>query len=388
MKMKATNKYRKFSEYDFRVIPSLAKAAEKCLQIKRENRYRYIKDFLRDLQKANRSFTSAPPVEILHEYMKDPVRYARTNKLRRKFSKKHIITVSLITAMLCLLTSFVLIILKNDISVKPRPTQKNAAEQPKNPGISKNKLEPPAPKLSQSKRDNNKPTAKKPEKVVLAPKPEIKKVKQPKPKPQKEVASRAKPAAKPVQQAPLAEKKVEPIEPVKLSPVEKLQKKYNEENPLTIGINSCTQGNYTDALIAFNSINDKSFKKIIYHMWALVELGKFSEARKISSDLNKKDAFADLLLGRVEASADKDRSALIYYEEALLKPSIIKNRVNIRKDALYYIALIHDKHYGNSPSSETYKHTKNAWKNLKKVYHSTPDHPRFKLANKKLASMN
>ncbi len=66
---------------------------------------------------------------------------------------------------------------------------------------------------------------------------------------------------------------------------------------------------------------------------------------------------------------------------------MVKNSRSVRKDALYYTALIYDKYYRNSPSATTRLQALNAWNNVKKNYMGTPNNPRFKTANEKLSTI-
>jgi hypothetical protein len=92
-----------------------------------------------------------------------------------------------------------------------------------------------------------------------------------------------------------------------------------------------------------------------------------------------------MLFGRMEEAGGNDKKALDYYESALTKPSKMRETNEIRNDALYYAALIYDKHFIQSPSTETRFKAITAWNNVKRVYTTNMDHPRFKVANKKLS---
>ena len=99
------------------------------------------------------------------------------------------------------------------------------------------------------------------------------------------------------------------------------------------------------------------------------------------------DPIADYLTRIRNAAKENYTKALNHYQKSLTGPSaIIKDPKAIRKDALYYTAWVRDKLYEGNSSPETRLQALTAWNALKKEYRDTPNHPRFKQANKKLAT--
>ncbi len=360
MKMKATNAYRKFSDLNFQTNSFLAKITEKCLQIDRSERYFDADDLHADLLKSHNSITADSPREVLQSYIQGPENYTVVNKSRKKMPVKLLSVIGGIAALIGVIV--LLVILFTDEKPEDVSTGKEHIQTTK--PVSK------TPPVQKTRPD----TIQKVVQTIPERKPERKKPavkKQPvKERPKKTYTTPAQPVKKP---------------PKKLSPLKKLEEKYGLDTPLDIGIAACDKLRFTDAVTALEAASGNSPKKSLYLLWAYVETKKFSKARSMATSFQSSDAFVELLKGRIQAAAGKSRSALNHYEVALTKPSAIKKRYLIRNDALYYTALVHDEHHRISPSSESRLQAMTAWNNLKKVYNASPNHPRFKLANKKLA---
>lgn len=353
MRMKATNKYRKFNEFNFPVSVSLAKACEKCLQFNRNRRYENADTLLNDLGKTHESLSSDSPSVVLQKYIQNPDSYLLKSLSKKNMPIRYLLVGSGVVALLAIIILIVTLL--------PIKNPKDITQNKKN-----NLSAKPDSKVSIMKEATVEST-----KVIVS-KDHI-----------KEQPSLSDKATIKKQYARSISKK-----PKKLSPVTQLKKKYGSKNLVYIGEKACEKGNYSEAITALEASPGKNPKKSIYLLWAYVETRKLNKAQNLSASLQSEDAFTELLKGRIEAAVGNSRKAINHYQAALTRPSAIKNRTTIRNDALYYTALVHDKHYRQSPSAETRLHALTAWNNLKRVYNATPDHPRFKLSNKKLATIN
>lgn len=362
MKMKATNSYRRFNEFDFQTNPSLVKITEKCLQIDRNNRYENANSLLYDLRKVHQSMTAGSPKDTLLKYIQDPSDYT-VSGYRKKRPGKYIIAGSSAAAII-IVAALLFILL---------PGKKPETIAQKDITSTKPVSETPEAKKNAVKETAKTVTEEKPGEKQVALKTATPKEKSLIKKPREKT-----PAIK-------SEKTVKKV-PRKKSSLAQLQKKYKTDNLIDIGEKACKEGKFTDAIKALNAASEDSPKKPLLLLWAYVETKNLSKARKASTSYEGKDAFAELLRGRIEVAKENYTKALNHYQKSLMRPSTIKDPKSIRNDALYYTAWVRDKLYEKNSSSETRLQALTAWNALKKEYRDTPNHPRFKQANKKLAT--
>lgn len=361
MKMKATNSYRKFNELGFQTNAMLAKITEKCLLIDRNERYPDASDLYKDIRKVHISLTSDSAREVLRGYIQEPATYSVVHKARKRIPKKVLVTSGIVLGLIGIIVML--------MTLFPLDITEQAAKES---GVVKTAKLTPVPEPEQKPVPETTKTA---SQVI------------PEKKPTREETAKQQPVARtePKKNYKESPRRKPAPKPKTLSPTEKLKQEYGKQDLLAIGVSACQKGKYSDAVTALEAVPGSDQKKSLYLLWAYVEMKKYAKARSISPSLQSNDAFVELLKGRIEAGSNKGRVALNHFEAALTKPSAIKDRVTIRNDALYYTALVHDSHYRHSPSSETRMQALTAWNNLKRVYSATPNHPRFKLANKKLA---
>ncbi len=355
MKMKATNSFRRFNEFNFNILTSLTKCTEKCLQHERIDRFDNADDLLGTLRKIHNGLTDDAPSDSLKKYMQAPHEFELTAG-KARLPLKYLIPGGALVALILVAVVAIFFLPKKE---EPKVATKTAPKVVTKPVV---------------KQPPQKPEEEEP----VKPKPTTPVAKPVKPKPVK-----PKPLP-PVQRAPVAQKP----KPKPLSPLEIVKKKYGTNDLLEIGRQACNKGQYSDAVTALQASPSSDPTKGILLLWAYVELKKINSARNLLPAMPANDAFVDLLKGRIEMSRNRDKKALRFFQSSMTKPSAIKNRTAIRNDALYYSALLQDKHFKQSPSSETRLAALTAWNSLKKAYIRTPNHPRFKLANKKMASTN
>jgi hypothetical protein len=174
------------------------------------------------------------------------------------------------------------------------------------------------------------------------------------------------------------------------SPLEKLASKYGSSDPVAIGKSALSARAFQDAIVAFENTPENhpdARMKTLLLLQAYVETGRTKDALFIANSETPTDAQYDFLCGKLYEKMGKTKQALDFYQSSLTKPSIIRNRNDIRNDALFSTAMLWSNQYLSNPSSDTRIQALNAWNIVKRTYSSNPEHERFKIANKELASI-
>lgn len=369
MKKKIMNEYRKFSDFGFSVSPHLARIAQKCLQIDRTDRFKDMPDLLEDLESAHRSLSDEIPAKILKRYLSNPESFKESGKKHFNFrlSPKVVIPILALAAIGALVAIY--------IYTGPEPVATEDSEK-LTATIPTTEPKPISPK------DSLRPLNPEPDTPVVVNTPEPK----PKPKP------KPKPRPKPLKPKPpqVVEKKPEPPPVEQLSPIEKLKKKYEMDDLFKIGKKAMSSRSSADAILALENVPDSHPEKITKMLLlfdAYLSTGKIKDALYIANSENIVDAQFDYLCGLLYERTQKNRRALEYYQTALTKPSVIRSRSAIRNDALYRTAILWTARHKNNPSPDTRIQALNAWNTVKRTYMSSPNHARFKQANKELATI-
>ena len=128
----------------------------------------------------------------------------------------------------------------------------------------------------------------------------------------------------------------------------------------------------------------QSDKRTIYLVWAYVEAGRTKDALFMINSHTVNDAQFEYLCGRVYQMANKYGTALEYYRNSLTKPSIVRTRDEVRRDALYYSALSWSEICESDKTQDNLVQTLNAWRVVKRLYEQEPEHSRYKRAVKEL----
>lgn len=171
--------------------------------------------------------------------------------------------------------------------------------------------------------------------------------------------------------------------------IDTLFRKYGESDLVKVADAASRNSAWNDIITAIENMPPDSPKKTKGNLLltlAFLEQGKAARASQVLESFTSDDAFYVLLEGRLAFIQGKDRHALDKFDEALTRPSNFRNTQLVRNDALYYTAVTYDNRYNATLSPEARQQAMKAWDTLIKVYMSQPDHPRFKLANQKLAS--
>ncbi|MBD3347372.1 MAG: protein kinase [Chitinivibrionales bacterium] len=367
MQKKATNEYRKFDDFEFRVNTQLCKIAQKCLSVSKKDRYESAKALLQALEAAHKTLTSETPEEIIIHYLKDPDSLKTSAKVNffRFVKPKILIPVGLATVLTALVIVFIQTgpklakkMPESEVNqnTKALSAQQAAAKTPEAPFDQELKPLAPQNKLSEkgpSEKEKN---------VTKSPPPKSQSVK------------------------PIPRRRRRPVQK-KLSPREELKKKYDSDDLFTIAKRALGKNNSSDAILALENMPGDSKEKSIFLLEAYVQAGKTKDALYIVNSRKINDGQYEFLAGKTYYMINNNAQALNHFDDALLKPCATRNRNGVRNDALYYTALIRSRLYSARPSSDNRGHALQAWLVVKNCYRNNTSHIRYKKAVEQLASI-
>ncbi len=395
MKRKVMNDYRKFSEFDFSVSTALAKIAQKCLQLRKEDRYPTADALLLELESYHKANATEPPGKLLKQYLANPDSFVTSSKkFSIKVSPLVLISVAAIAAIGALVSLFILTGPQSIPEVQNTQTlTANHNTPPKSPDTQKaNEIEdkpqnkePKIPDVSSTtlvqqhthteknpsnhSGTNNTSNTSQSGKTDRKPKTDVKTV----------TTKTIDPKSEDKKQAAV------------LSDLDRIKQKYSIEDLLFIGKTAVKNHAYNDAIIALENLSESHPEKELKNLLlfeAYLESGRTRDALFIANSNSIVDAQYDYLWGKLNEKLGKTKEALDNYQSALTKPSIARSRNEIRFDALYNTALIWSTLYKANPTQDSRIQMLNAWNIVKRSYANNPDHPRFKKANTELASTN
>jgi serine/threonine protein kinase len=372
MRMKIINSYRKFDALSIDVHPHLAKAVEKCLSQDKNERFTTSKEFEDTLKLVYKHLTNEPLDSVLQKFVNDPNSFElKPGKKKLKLGK--LIPVLVGVGVVAVIGAVVGLLIAFPPEKKDRTNVTTAPDSILTP-IDTPKVE----KVPDTQ-------------VVVVPQP-IETIPQP-------ITGKKEPVAvyhpgKPDKPKQPTTPKNPPTQPTTQptsneSPVDLLIRKYGESDLVEVADAASRNSAWNDVITAIENIPPDSPKKTkgnVLLTLAYVEQGKAAKASQVLESFTSDDAFYVLLEGRVAFLQGKDKRALDKFDEALTRPSNFRNTQLVRNDALYYTAVTFDNRYNATLSPEARQQAMMAWNTLKRVYISQPDHPRFKLANQKLAS--
>ena len=374
MKKKIMNEYRKFSEFGFSVSPQLARISQRCLQIDRNDRYKDMSALLDELESAHRSLSDEVPAKVLKRYLSNPESFKESRKKHFNFriSPKVVIPVLAIAAIGALVAIYIYTGPETTTFDDSVNLTTDVATTGTTPVPTKDTLTPLNPE---------------PDPSAVINEPESKPKPKPKPKP-----TPPKPRPRPPKPKPpeVVTKKPEPPPVEQLSPIDELKKKYAMDDLFKIGKTAMDRHATADAILALENVPDshpEKTTKTLLLFDAYLSTGKIKDALYIANSENIVDAQFDYLCGMLYERTKKMKKALEYYQTALTKPSVIRSRSAIRNDALYRTAVVWTARHKSNPTPDTRIQALSAWNTVKRIYISTPNHPRFKQANKELATI-
>lgn len=363
MKKKIANEYRRISDFDTAVSPALTKIAQKCLQVDKQQRYPDARAMVRDVEVAHRSLASEPPTDILKSFAADPESIAFTARRRMPRWLTRPVLATAAAAVILAGTIAVFLLTGPELPKTFRQEARETTTPASDKKVSLTDtdelqpLDPTAAKKSEEKAAETSTTTTTRRTTTTT------------------ARTRARRTARRART---------------LSPLDKLKKKYNSDDLLTIGRAAMKAGSYSDAITALENVPPSHPKKnlrIILLLEAYLKTNRLSDASALVAGVSMNDAHFDVLRGRVKQAQGKTRTALHLYQSALTKPSTVRPVSQVRKDALYYTALVRAEHYSRSPSPETRTAAMMAWNAVKRIYMNQTGHSRYKRANSELATM-
>lgn len=385
MKKKIMNEYRRFSDFDFDVQPSLSKISQKCLQINKEDRFPDVDALLRELENAHRSITADTPGRVLKNFLNDPESYSSSHKKSVPFLKPKILVPVAGVVVIGSVVGYLLLTSPSmestgTISIDQKPADTTAAVKP---DVAANSTDTTA----EIKKDTV---------IQTGTTQQVSQVtggKPPKPKPKPQTIVQNSPADTKTRDNSVIDNS-KPNDQVAsipdLSPMDRLKNKYGTSDPIAIGKAALNARASSDAITALESTPDNhpdTRMKSLLLLQAYIEAGRNKDALFIANSESPADAQYDYLCGKLYEKMGKTKQALDFYQSSLTKPSIIRNRNDIRNDALFSTAMIWSDLYQNNPNSDTRIQALNAWNIVKRTYSNNPDSERFKIANKELSSI-
>lgn len=381
MKNKLINSYRKFDSFSIHLSPQLEKIVEKCLSHEKQERFTTAAEMGEALSAVYRKLSSEETETVLQKYFDDPAGFSSKAEKKEKkkipFSassfplsskgslKTKIIAGSSALALILVGTIAFLILKPNGagkdigevVQVEETDSGNNDAEE-----VVMNVVPDSGPPAASAPDPSEEDAADKTESVNAA---------QPVPSPPPKPRPRPRPVVR-----------------KELSPLEKLKKAYSTDDLVEIGEKAYKASKYSDAVLALEKMpgnHPKADKGKVILAKTYLDTRQIGKASALTSGFSDRDGYLVLLKGRVALARGQNKTALHLLETSLTIPSQIENIQNVRSDALYYTALACDEIYSSSPSQGSKQRALTAWNNLKRMYASRPNHPRFLMANEKLA---
>ncbi|MFP4417679.1 MAG: protein kinase domain-containing protein [Chitinispirillaceae bacterium] len=368
LRKKSSNEFRKLAEYDFPISSILSKITQKCMRLKKVDRYDGADDLIKELEAVYDGMTSEKPEAVVNDYLTNSSAF-NGSSLRKKKSLVH----TLVAAGAVIAIGMVVWAMgrnKGESVIKTNGGNSREIIQIPAARATQNSFERIAEKLeSKSVAKLKSPATPTPESAAS------------RPVASRQVASRQvasrQVASKPVASKQVASKQVasKPVAPQKA---------------LQDAQQALTDGNYKDAIKLLKSIpSDSPFyqKAQMLLFVSYVKSNSVSDAQAMIGKLSSKDADIDLHIGILMTKTGKPKDALDYFQNSLTKPSDIRKLSEIRNDALFQIALVWSSLYDDSPGDENRAHAVNAWKIVGRMYEATPQHVRYKRALEELQTM-
>lgn len=394
MKRKIMNEYRKFDDFDFSVPQSLAKIAQKCLQLDKTDRYSGATALLEDLEEAHRSLTSDSPETVLKSYIDNPssISWSAGRKRPAFLSLKIIIPAAGVIVIGALVAVF--------IATGPKPSEETrqqvAAGSPQKPVVQP--AQPTAQPAPGPQADNGlKPLS--PQSVEKPAETDIRErqpLQQERPTQKSAVgremearfqAARQSSASKHAKQG--HEIKAQAQDKAADSP-DRLIKSYGSSDFIEIGQRALAKNAFDDAIKSLENVppnspqHEKAFLMLID---AFVQSDNLRAAKEKIQSEQVNDGEYSLLSGEMYQKMGRNKDALANFQTALTRPSKYRNVRDVRNDALYYTALTYSEMYKDDPSSDNRAMALQSWRVVKNMYASSPDNGRYKKAVNELASI-
>ncbi len=385
MKKKIMNEYRKFEEFDFSVPQGLAKTAQKCLQLDKENRYANASILLEELESVHKSLTSDSPEAVLKSYLTNPSSISSVSKSKRPawLGLRFLLPAAGALVIGALVAVFFI------TGPKPAEPDRSAqrAVQPQ-PAV---RTPPPSQTAQAPAQQPLQPLS-----PQTASQPQSTPEQQPKEQPEAStpVAARhsRQPSGREAQHAKQAlHEPSSAKEPAAGgSPLESLKKKYASGDFVVVGQAALAKGQFDDAILALDNVpasspqHEKAFLLLVD---AYIQADRLRAAKEKILNEEVNDAQYCLLAGEMYQHMGRNKDAIRNFQTALTKPSKYRNIRDVRNDALYFTAVAYGELYKDDPSIDNRGLAMQSWRVVKSMYGNSPDSPRFKKAVNELANI-
>jgi serine/threonine protein kinase len=153
---------------------------------------------------------------------------------------------------------------------------------------------------------------------------------------------------------------------------------------------SMAKHHYTEAIGVLESlwVDHQSHPTVaLYLLESYVATRETERAWEIIDREDIEDANFDLIAGYLEQKRGNTQKALEFFSTATQKISMVRDTARIRRDARYFAAMVLNKQYYKNKSPENRRKAIEAWEQVKIAYEDTPSHPRYKTADRMLASL-
>ncbi len=363
MKKKATNEYRNFDDFDFRVHPQLTRISKRCLSVERSERFSDAASMLEALESAHRAVTGLSPEDTIRTYVEDPEGFALSSRRRLRIPRVSP-KIYLPAAAVVVLAALVGLIVRTGPTSPTDTTTEHASPSGENKQQTTSFEAEVLTQLGeqQEKEDTTEETA----------------------------------ATEPPREEPVVKTPPRPTTPHRttprrtrtLTPLEKLKKRYGADDLVAIGKEALNKGKIDDATLALEQAAKDPGTEPATRLPLLevyLKAGRTGDALYQVTSKPVDDAYFGLLAGKLYARLGQSREALHHLESALQKRSSVKNKNNVRHDVLYQIALVRAKNYEENATQNNKTHLMQAWYNVKRFLPRSD--PRYEAAVRELSTI-
>ncbi len=349
MKSRMLNNFKKPSDFDFPISSALSKIMLRCLENDPEKRFPDMEKLLNELYTAHKKLTDLTPEYILQSFIKQPGISFPIMTKNKAFPLKALAVCTVLSASLI---AFLL--------------YPNKAVSLKHPIENLTPLE----KFEDSLQLVSIDEVKEESSVDTQPAVDLKN------QPVKVSSQLAEKVSLKTEQHPVTPKNI--------------PKKTNID-PVTAGREAYSQKKWKDAVkwLSEAHVQFKGDPQItLMLLEACLESGGSSQSFNIAESIHIEDAQFYLLKGRMLQKSGNPQIALKNLELSLTKPSTARNRTEICRDALYYIAEVRGETLQQSPTAKNRTLALVSWNKVMNIYSSSPENARYKKAEAEIVAIS
>ncbi|NLG15799.1 MAG: serine/threonine protein kinase [Fibrobacter sp.] len=358
MRRRINNEFKKLSEYKFDICPALTKISQKCLKADKRERYPDANALIKDLVPVYKHFTHDSPEETVHKFQ---TAILSTGFMPVRSYRYRYLILSLLFFGIPVIFTITFFAVKKHLSDRADSTKSSLV-------IEENlKNVPLQPALNTKPLDVNKFKA---ENVPV------------------EAPQRYSEAA---EHTEIKESTRTTAEKADLTPLDKLKIKYKSSDLAVVGTKAFKKRSFEESILAFESLpsnHHSHTSNIIMLLEAYLETGRINKASSLLKKERPDDSQFEYLCGLFFEKIKDNEKALDFYQRALIRPSRMRNRDEIRNDALYKIAILRSNQYHIDSTPDSRAMAVHAWEVVKKAYALNPEHARVHMATVELFKLN